>query len=130
MTKGEYSHLSNEQRNLIEHLLNKGYSFSNIGKALNLDRTTISKEVRRNYSVKVIKNSKQHCINQNNCSIFCNYDKQCYKGKECDKLSRPPYVCNSCAKRLGVDLQNISIFQVLPNNYMNKELLILKKVMI
>ena len=27
MTKGEYSHLSNEQRNLIEHLLNKGYSF-------------------------------------------------------------------------------------------------------
>ena len=105
MTKGEYSHLSNEQRNLIEHLLNKGYSFSDIGKALNLDRTTISKEVRRNYSVKVIKNSKQHCINQNNCGIaFCNYDKQCYKGKECDKLSRPPYVCNSCTKKVGCRL--------------------------
>ena len=85
--------------------MNKGYSFSDIGKALNLDRTTISKEVRRNYSVKVIKNSKQHCINQNNCGIaFCNYDKQCYKGKECDKLSRPPYVCNSCTKKVGCRL--------------------------
>lgn len=91
MTKGKYSHLSNEQRNLIEHLLNKGESFSNIGKVLKIDRTTVYKEVKRNYFVKVDKYRKIPCENQINCGLsFCKYSKQCYKGKECEKLFKPP----------------------------------------
>ena len=50
MTK--YNHLSKEQRNIIEHLLCMNNSFTYIGNAINVDRTTISKEVRRNRYIK------------------------------------------------------------------------------
>ena len=61
MAKISYNHLTIDQRNLIEHLLNKGKNFSLIGKTLKLDRTTISKEIRRNYFVKVPTYSKTPC---------------------------------------------------------------------
>lgn len=97
MAKISYNHLTIDQRNLIEHLLNKGKNFSSIGKTLKLDRTTISKEIRRNYFVKVPTYSKTPCENQSTCGVgFCKYNKQCYKAKECIILSKPPYVCNSC----------------------------------
>ena len=41
-----YCHLSKEQRNNIEHLLNKSFNFTDIGEVLKVDRTTISKEVK------------------------------------------------------------------------------------
>lgn len=47
-----YCHLSKEQRNEIENLLNKSMNFTSIGEALKVDRTTISKEVRRNRYLK------------------------------------------------------------------------------
>lgn len=100
MTKISYTHLTIDQRNLIEHLLNKGKNFSSIGKTLKLDRTTISKEIRRNYFVKVPTYSKTPCKNQSTCGVSsCKYKKQCYEAKECLLLTKPPYVCNSCEKK-------------------------------
>ena len=43
-----YTQLYKEDRNSIEELLKKGYSFTDIAKEIKKDRTTISKEIRRN----------------------------------------------------------------------------------
>lgn len=100
MTNIKYTHLTIEQRNLIEHLLNKGMNFSEIGNVLKIDRTTISKEIRRNYFTKVPTYSKTVCENQSSCGVSsCKYNKQCYKAKQCAKLSKPPYVCNACPNK-------------------------------
>lgn len=105
MTNTNYKHLTIEQRDLIEHLLNRNKNFSEIGTALKIDRTTISKEIRRNFTVKVNVYSKVVCENQINCGISsCNYQKNCYKAKECKLLTKPPYVCNSCSKKIGCKL--------------------------
>ena len=82
-----YVHLDKEQRNNIEHLINKGFSFTSISEAINVDRTTISKEIRRNRFIK-------H-------TLFSDYSEtgitRAIKG--CEKLSKPPYCCNSCKSK-------------------------------
>lgn len=82
MTK--YNQLLKEQRETIEYMIGKKYNFTSIGKAINKDRTTISKEIKRNRYVK---------------SYF--YDSFDPKGiseavNKCPKLKEKPYVCNSC----------------------------------
>ncbi len=82
-----YRHLNKEQRNNIENLLNKGFDFTYIANAINVDRTTISKEIRRN---RILTNS-----------CFMNFSE---KGinlavKNCKKLSLPPYCCNHCNEK-------------------------------
>ena len=51
MTK--YNHLVKEQRNNIEYLIGLNKSFTYISKAINVDRTTISKEIKRNRFIKI-----------------------------------------------------------------------------
>ena len=82
MTK--YNQLLKEQRETIEYMISKNYSFTSIGKAIDKDRTTISKEIKRNRYLK---------------SYF--YDAFDPKGisesiKKCPKLQKKPYVCNAC----------------------------------
>lgn len=82
-----YNQLNSFQRETIQILLNKGKSFTEIGKAIGKDRTTISKEIRRNRYIK---------------SNF--YDAFDFKGinetiEKCDKLKHKPYVCNNCPKK-------------------------------
>lgn len=43
-----YNHLNREQRDVIQHLLNQHKSLTYIGNSIGKDRTTISKEIRRN----------------------------------------------------------------------------------
>ena len=45
-----YIHLSKEKRSSIEYLINQGFNFTYISESINVDRTTISKEIRRNRS--------------------------------------------------------------------------------
>ena len=47
-----YKQLSKEDRSTIEHLINEGKNFTEISEAIKYDRTTISKEIRRNRYVK------------------------------------------------------------------------------
>lgn len=82
-----YNHLNKEQRDNIEHLIGINKSFTYIGKSIDVDRTTISKEIRRNRYIK---------------SNF--YDKFDKKGideavSKCDLLKKTPYVCNSCINK-------------------------------
>lgn len=82
-----YSQLNLNQRETIYILLNKNKNFTEIGKAISKDRTTVSKEIKRNRYIK---------------SNF--YNPFDIKGitkavTDCDNLKRFPYVCNTCPKK-------------------------------
>lgn len=47
-----YNQLNISQRETIQILFNKGKSFTEIGMAIGVDRTTVSKEIRRNRYIK------------------------------------------------------------------------------
>lgn len=80
----KFSHMTEEQRTVIENLINKKYDFTYIGKAINKDRTTIAKEVKNNRYVK--------------SNYYDAFDKTGIESavSKCDNLSKPPYVCNNC----------------------------------
>ena len=85
MTK--YNHLVKEQRNNIEYLIGLNKTFTYISKAINVDRTTISKEIKRNRFVK--------------SNFYDSFDKLGINStiEKCDNLKHPPYVCNSCPNK-------------------------------
>lgn len=66
-------HLSYDERVLIEELLRNEYNFTDISKVLKKHRTTISKEIINHKTIKAGS-----------------------KNSSCEKLNKPPYVCNSC----------------------------------
>lgn len=82
-----YKQLSKEDRNTIEHLLNEGKSFTEIGKAIKYDRTTISKEIKRNRYIK--------------SAVFSPYSDTGIKKAlcNCEKLNKSPYCCNNCKNK-------------------------------
>ena len=85
MTK--FSHLSEEKRDIIEYLINTKKTFTYIGEAIGVDRTTVSKEIKNNRYIK---------------SNF--YSKLDSKGIEkaisdCEQLKKTPYVCNTCKNK-------------------------------
>lgn len=85
MTK--YNQLNKEQRDTIQFMIENHYNFSEIGKAINKDRTTISKEIKRNRYIK---------------SYFYNeYDLSGIKKaiESCETLQKVPYVCNTCKNK-------------------------------
>lgn len=111
-------HLSLDDRLIIELELSLGNSFKYIGKLLDKDCTTISKEVKNHYK---LKNSGcygrvfNNCIHRENCKItslcddchqsrnrLCRYCSSCknkcdkYVEEVCPKLNKYSYVCNSC----------------------------------
>lgn len=114
-----YKHFSLSERIDIEHFLRDGYSFKAIGKELNRDCTTISKEVKKHITHKrsgAYGRAFNNCINKHDCGFsklcdkpsckhrFCRFCSQCssfcteYKEEICLKLLKPPYVCNGCGK--------------------------------
>lgn len=116
-------HLNLESRITIETKLNEGESFKAIGRLLNKDCTTISKEVKNHISFeksgsygKAFNDCRlafQHeCFAQRVCqgctsrkNRFCWSCDKCssscilYEKYVCPKLSKPPYVCNGCSQR-------------------------------
>ena len=76
-------HLTFENRKLIENSLNNKLNFSQIGILLNKPYKTISNEIKRN-------------------RIFeCSGSFILSSQKSCDKINKPPYVCNGCLCRKG-----------------------------
>lgn len=108
----------------IEQGLYDNESFKDISIRIGKDASTISKEVKRVVSAKDFINDPVDCINvdtckltqlchkDSNCDVFCkycsNYDctTYCkrYSPKHCDKLLKPPYVCNGCSNRISCHL--------------------------
>lgn len=80
-----YTQLNKEDRDSIEDLLRRGYNFTYIGNTIKKDRTAISKEVRRN---RIVKSSFYTLFNEKGIKIAIN---------NCEKLRKPPYVCNNCS---------------------------------
>lgn len=78
MTTPKYKHLKFEDRYVIQEFLKFDYSFSTIANRLGKDRRTISKEVLKHRFLKSGTNKNK---------------------LDCNKLKKPPYVCNGCAHR-------------------------------
>lgn len=81
-------HLNKEQRDIIQYMIEKNYSFTEIGKAIDKDRTSISKEIRRNRYLKSY--TSNDCFNPRLIVETI---------KACPKLHKKPYVCNNCKSR-------------------------------
>jgi IS30 family transposase len=77
MTK--YKHLSLSNRIDIERYLNNNFNFTEVGRLLNKSDRCISKEVKKN---------KTRIMKKNPYANSPNYI--------CEKLTKPPYVCNGC----------------------------------
>ena len=79
-----YKQLNKEQRDVIQILINKKENFTTIGNSIKVDRTTISKEIKRNRYIK--------------SNYYSPFDiKGINKAiNDCKILQHPPYVCNSC----------------------------------
>ncbi len=100
-------HLTLEERMIIENMLKDGCSFTEIGKAINKDRTTIAKEVKNHRCEKQIGQYNSNfasCKSVDICADAGTYKchrERCkdFLSKECDKLKSAPYVCNGCSKR-------------------------------
>lgn len=80
----KYKHLTLDERTTIQTGLNTNMTFSEIGKLINKDRSTISKEVTKHSSVS---DSSLNIINDKTIK------------SECPLLQKPPYVCNCCRYR-------------------------------
>lgn len=110
-------HMSLSERKDIEILLKEGRSFKEIGRALNRDCTTISKDIRYHmierksgawgqaYNACAIRfgcKKSLLCGNQDcgmkKCSFcsICNNFCDSFIEEVCKKLDKPPYVCNGC----------------------------------
>ena len=129
--RGNQKHLDLSGRIRIEQGLNSGESFRTIAKDLNKDPSTISKEVRRhsiipergaknfapipcahNYDPKSPRSNickLKHVCGDYECNAACVSCRKArcgeiciyYEPRQCDKLKKPPYVCNGWGKRTG-----------------------------
>ena len=82
-----YNHLLKEQRNTIEYLIGLNKTFTYISNAINVDRTTISKEIKRN---RYIKSNFYDAFDSIGISSAIS---------KCNHLRKPPYVCNHCPNK-------------------------------
>lgn len=76
----KWKHINFEQRKTICSCIAHNFKVKDIGELLELDPTSISKEVKRNRVPMSLKNDTE---------------------SSCDKLKRWPYVCNNCKERYG-----------------------------
>ena len=120
------AHLVLDDRATIEVLLRERASFTEIGRELGKDPSTISKEVRLHYQI-VRKDSFNPCSKRSTCNLYgeaCSkcklqFSKTCKRCPQvkcyelckqfevliCNKLKKPPYVCNGCIQRQSCKLE-------------------------
>ncbi|WP_026478312.1 IS30 family transposase [Alkaliphilus transvaalensis] len=122
--RGNQKHLTLSQRIEIEKSLLAGDSFAAIARKIGKDPSTISKDIRRHSKIAERKNmdfapipcsNRRECklryLCDENCSNLCkmckNKGPRCidicpnYSPRTCEKLAKPPYVCNGCGKRIN-----------------------------
>ena len=108
-------HLTLLNREDIEKLLKVGFKFYQIAEHIQKDPTTISKEIKKyrtEHKPSNFNNKSNFCKHKDKCSLrnicnsnchsACRFCGKCnsicpqYELDICDKLLKPPYVCNSC----------------------------------
>ena len=101
----KYKHMSFDNRLDIEKGLKNNLSFKQIAKSINKDCSTISKEIKKHLIFKNVGAQGRpfnNCIFRKNCEFrekgkLCNINVcSHYQIEECEKLNKPPYVCNGC----------------------------------
>ena len=121
-------HLTLDERITIETMLNQKASITLIANALNKHPTTISKEIRNRLIFKRIGAMNRNynaCANRFKCTRYglcspchsvrkyslckrcsmCNTFCKDFIRQDCPALSKPPYVCNGCGKRMDCTLE-------------------------
>ena len=99
-------HLSLDERMDIEKYLTQNKSFKEIGRLVNKNCTTISREIKNHYVTKntgCVGRKFNNCIYRATCP---NRGKLCtlgncseFKEEKCPLLNKPPYVCNGCKNK-------------------------------
>lgn len=126
-------HLTLTDRIQIERGLTSRKSFTEIGREIGKDPTTVSKEVKKHIRVKerytpipipaaCTANADKHhlCTRRHVCGNMactqlcrlcrkysCRDVCQDYTPRECEKLKKPPYVCNGCESRGSCQLEKV-----------------------
>ena len=120
LTMAKNAHLTLDDRSTIEVSLREGDSFTDIGRELGKDPSTIAKEIK-NHIQYSRSGSYNPCAKRANCSLIGQACKPCknphhgicrrcsfrncfehcpdFVELTCRKLNKPPYVCNGCDTR-------------------------------
>lgn len=115
----EKSHLTLDNRQTIELMLNRKKKFADIARALERTRSVIAREVQK-HAIKLRTGGQgfcyNNCINRLTCTkanvcvpckrdrkqklcrrcSMCNQYCKDYQPEQCKRLLKPPYVCNGC----------------------------------
>lgn len=123
----KHTHLTSNDRSIIQQKLTERESFKSIGRELGKDPTTISKEVKHHIQFKqtgCYGKAFNNCLNRKDCTAqhLCG-NKRCtrqcrfcqahtcsalcpaFQIEVCPKLSKAPYVCNGCRDRIRCTLE-------------------------
>lgn len=121
--KGNQKHLTLSQRIEIEKGLLANRTFTEIARSIGKDPSTVSKEVRKHSEIRLRKDvfAPVPCGNRSDCKIkglcFKDCSRMCkiclepsqkcidicdnYEPVKCSRLTKAPYVCNGCGKRIN-----------------------------
>lgn len=122
------AHLTESHRIKIEHYLNENYSYRKIAELLNVNVSTISREVKRNIRTYSISNHMVvvECIHKGNCerlkgsskSKMCSINCPDYELRKCDRFStkNAKPVCNSCPNNAKCKLARKKYIANVANN--------------
>lgn len=125
MPQGKGTHLTLQDRYVIQEGLVQRWSFREIARRIGVTPSTVSREIKANRITKKVVSDYGHCsgmcANQPTCTIKalcspCKYhDKECrrcqrrscvercadYSAYACPKTQTAPFVCTGCKKRYG-----------------------------
>lgn len=122
------THLTIEDRQKIEELLNNNINFTEIGKILNRDRSGIRKEIKSHIELisKTNYGGNIHCANLKDCKQYsgkaCKKKCEHYVEVACEKLLKAPYVCNGCERKQYCRLEKHYYRYMKAQNEYKKEL--------
>ncbi len=136
------AHLTESHRIKIEHYLNENYSYRKIAELLNVNVSTISREVKRNIKTYSISNHMVvvECINKDNCerlkrsskSKMCSINCPDYELRKCDRFStkNAKPVCNSCPNNAKCKLARKKYIANVANNKYELRIILRPKIRI
>lgn len=136
------AHLTESHRIKIEHYLNENYSYRKIAELLNVNVSTISREVKRNIRTYSISNHMVvvECIHKDNCERLkgsskykmCSINCPDYELRKCDRFStkNAKPVCNSCPNNAKCKLARKKYIANVANNKYELRIILRPKIRI
>ena len=96
----EITHLTSEERRIIETGIRNGSTKTAIAKTIGKDNSTVGKEIKLHRKLKHKSSLARECSNYRNCK----YERECFPECEdyvpftCKRRDRSPGACNGCKK--------------------------------